>query len=238
MTVWAVVPAAGCGSRMGGGTPKQLLDIHGRPLLAWTVDALLACERIAGCMLALSAEVQAALPGALRDHPRVRTCAGGQTRAESVARGIAALKPAPEDWILVHDAARPCLPLAALDRLVDRVLASGVGALLAQPVSDTLKRADARARVLETVPREGLWRAQTPQMFAAGQLARALQDALTAGVAITDEASAVERAGYPVQLVEGPACNIKVTFADDLPIAGSWLAQQLSACGAAEAPRA
>jgi 2-C-methyl-D-erythritol 4-phosphate cytidylyltransferase len=229
MTIWAVVPAAGAGARMGGTGPKQLLEVHGRPLLAWTVDALLACERIAGCMLALSAAAEAALPQGLRENARVRCCAGGDTRADSVARGIAALEAAPDDWVLVHDAARPCLPLPALERLVDRVLERGVGALLAQPLSDTLKRGDGVGRVLETVPREGLWRAQTPQMFRLGELAAALAHARAAGITVTDEASAMEGAGHPVQLVEGPPCNLKVTYPDDLAIAANWLGQHAQA---------
>ena len=158
------------------------------------------------------------------EHDRVRCCTGGDTRAASVAAGIAALGAGPDDWVLVHDAARPCLPLDALDLLIDRVSGSGVGGLLAQPQSDTLKRADASGRVLETLPREGLWRAQTPQMFRVGELGAALAAAQEDGVTVTDEAQAMERAGHPVQVIGGPACNIKVTYAGDLAIAASWLA--------------
>lgn len=231
MSLWAVVPAAGSGSRMASETPKQLLSLAGKPLLSWTVEALLACPRIEGCMLALSEEVRDALPAAVADHPRVHCCAGGASRAESVANAIAALPTAPGDWVLVHDAARPCLPLSYLDILIDRVLDTGVGALLAQPVSDTLKRGDADARVEETVSRDNLWRAQTPQMFRVDELSWALAAARRGGAQVTDEASAMEQAGHPVQLVAGPACNLKVTFSDDLPMAEAWLAARADDAG-------
>jgi 2-C-methyl-D-erythritol 4-phosphate cytidylyltransferase len=175
-------------------------------------------------MLALSETVAAALPESLAGDPRVHRCLGGDSRAASVANALAALPAADDDWVLVHDAARPCLPLPDLERLIDRVLDTGVGALLAQPVSDTLKRGDAAGRVSGTVPRDNLWRAQTPQMFRVGELSRALAAAAASGAAVTDEASAMEAAGHPVQLVEGPACNLKITYGDDLPIAAAWLA--------------
>ena len=206
MTLWAVVPAAGGGSRLGAAVPKQHLD-----LVALAVD-----DRHGD-----------ALP--IFGDRRVRRCSGGATRADSVAAGIAALATGDGDWVLVHDAARPCLPLAALEALIDRVLEDRVGGLLAQPQTDTLKRADAGGRVLETLPREGLWRAQTPQMFPAAQLARALAAARDAAVEVTDEAAAMERLGLPVQLVEGPGCNIKVTYRDDVDAAAQWLARRAAA---------
>lgn len=234
MTIWAVVPAAGSGTRVGAATPKQYLEIAGRPLLAWSVDALLASDRVEACVVALAPGDIGAAALSLFDHPRIRRCEGGATRAASVAAGIAALDARDDDWVLVHDAARPCLPLSALDTLIDTVLASGVGALLAQPQSDTLKRADARGRVVETLARDGLWRAQTPQMFAVGALRGALASAAAAGAEVTDEASAMERAGFPVQVVEGPSCNLKVTYADDIELANHWLQAQQSAAHTVE----
>jgi len=234
VSIWAVVPAAGSGSRVGAATPKQYLEIAGRPLLAWSVDALLASDRVEACVVALAPGDTRAAALPLFDHPRIRRCEGGATRAASVAAGLAALDARDDDWVLVHDAARPCLPLSALDSLIDRVLASGVGALLAQPQSDTLKRADARGRVVETLARDGLWRAQTPQMFAVGALRGALASAASAGAEVTDEASAMERAGFPVQVVEGPSCNLKVTYADDIELANHWLQAQQSAAHTVE----
>jgi 2-C-methyl-D-erythritol 4-phosphate cytidylyltransferase len=226
MSLWAVIPAAGAGSRMGSATPKQYLPLHGRAILSWSIEALLACERLRGCMVALAADDELAGTLSLFEHPRVQRCVGGLTRAQSVANGIRALNAAADDWVLVHDAARPCLPASAVNRLVDSVLDSGVGGLLAQPQTDTLKRADDSGRVLETLPREGLWRAQTPQMFRVGELLQALQAARDDGAEVTDEASAMERMGYAVQVVEGPACNLKVTYADDLQLASHWLARE------------
>lgn len=221
MTVWAVVPAAGGGSRLGAGIPKQYLLIAGKHMLSWSVEALLACERVAGCMVALAADD--AHGPALFDDPRVRFCVGGATRAESVTAGLEALDANRDDWVLVHDAARPCVLPECIDRLIDKVLDSGDGGLLAQRQADTLKRADATGRVLETLSREGVWRAQTPQMFRVGELMEALEAARGDGLEVTDEASAVEHLGRPVQVVEGAGSNLKVTFADDVLVAKQWL---------------
>lgn len=225
MTLWAVVPAAGSGSRMGAATPKQYLAVHGRTLLELSVEAVLADPRVSGCMVALAPGDPRAEELPLFHDPRVRACVGGATRAQSVRRGIEALACADGDWVLVHDAARPCLPAAALAELIDRVLEAGEGGLLAQPQTDTLKRADDDGRVRETLPRQGLWRAQTPQMFPAAALATALDAAAAAGLEITDEAMAMEHAGHAVRLVPGPACNIKVTYPEDLSAVAAWLAR-------------
>lgn len=148
---------------------------------------------------------------------------GGATRAQSVANGLRAMGDAvgPDDWVLVHDAARPCLSSELLDRLIDRVGEDDVGGLLACRVADTLKSADTHDRVSETRPRDGLWRAQTPQMFRRGLLERALSE-VDAGD-ITDDASAVERLGYQPLLIESDVENLKVTFAGDLRLAETIL---------------
>jgi 2-C-methyl-D-erythritol 4-phosphate cytidylyltransferase len=155
----------------------------------------------------------------------VEVCAGGDSRAASVAAGLAALPAAADDWVLVHDAARPCLPRADLDALLARVERGGVGGLLARPVTDTLKRGSADAHVLATVDRRDLWQAQTPQMFRLGELRDALDAALDSGAEITDEASAMELAGFPVVLVSGSVANLKVTYPADLALAAFWLEQ-------------
>lgn len=224
---WAVVPAAGSGSRLSAARRKQFLELEGRSLLSWSLHALLDAVPLEGIAVALPAG--AALPAAERSDPRIQSCTGGASRAESVAAGLAALPAAGEDWVLVHDAARPCVPATDIRRLVRSVIESGQGAILAQPLADTLKRADERARVVETVDRSALWRALTPQMFRVGELRDALAEAMAAGASITDEASAMEFAGHPVQLIEGSTANIKVTYPGDLPLAAFWLARQKEA---------
>jgi 2-C-methyl-D-erythritol 4-phosphate cytidylyltransferase len=224
--LWAVLPAAGSGSRLGASLPKQFLEVEGRSLVEWSVEALLDALPLAGVMLALPPSALDAFRrvGRLED-ARVAITGGGRSRAESVALALAALPAEASDWVLVHDAARPCVPVDDIRRLAARVAERGVGGILACPVADTLKRGDG-ARVLETVDRGDLWRALTPQMFAVGALRAALDAALGAGVEPTDEAAAMERAGEPVQLVEGSVANIKVTYPDDLALAAFWLARQ------------
>lgn len=222
---WGVIPAAGIGARMAAAHPKQHLEIAGKSLLQHSLDALLAIAAVEAVVVALGAE-DARAP-VLRAQPRVRLAVGGARRADSVLSALRVLQEfaQADDWVLVHDAARPCLLPADSERLVTAVLASGVGALLAEPVVDTIKRVADDGRVLGTLERSELWRAQTPQMFRLGELAAALERALRAGVAITDEASAMEWAGHPVAVVPGSARNLKVTVADDLALAAFYLGQ-------------
>ena len=229
--LWAVLPAAGSAARMGGDRRKQFLELDGRSLLAWSVGALREAVELKGIVVALPADCDVAANGldALFADGAVTHCTGGASRAQSVAAGLAALPADPEDWVLVHDAARPCVSAQDVRRLVDRAREEGSGAILARPVTDTLKRADAAARILATVSREDLWRALTPQMFRVGELQRALAEALDAGAAVTDEASAMEQAGHSVALVEGSAANIKVTYPEDLDLAAFWLSRRKSA---------
>ncbi|MFT4198300.1 MAG: 2-C-methyl-D-erythritol 4-phosphate cytidylyltransferase [Pseudoxanthomonas sp.] len=215
---WVVVPAAGHGRRFGGGLPKQYVRAGGRPLLEWTLSTLLSHPQIAGAVVALAAD-DADWPGwsELEGKP-VLTCTGGDTRAASV---LAALQVLPDsvrddDFVLVHDAARPNLSHADLSALIGRGREDPVGALLAAPVRDTLKRAGDDGGVDATEPRERLWRALTPQMFRRLQLTRALDEAAGAGVEVTDEAMALERAGLRPLLVEGSEDNFKVTTPADL----------------------
>lgn len=225
--IWAVVPAAGRGSRVGGDVPKQHRPILGRPLIRHTLERLAAHPRIAGLMVVLAAD-DSVWPGwrELRGKP-VHTAIGGAERADSVLAGLAALPDAvrAQDWVLVHDAARPCLRHDDLDRLLDHGCAHDVGAILAVPVSDTLKRDDGHGNIARTEPRAGLWRALTPQLFRRGTLQRALAAAAQAGIAITDEAMALERLGLSPMLIEGAADNIKVTTPADLAFAEFLLAR-------------
>jgi 2-C-methyl-D-erythritol 4-phosphate cytidylyltransferase len=218
--LWCVVPAAGRSTRVGGNVPKQYLAIAGKTLLLHTLERLAAHPRIAGLMVALAAD-DACWPGtsALSGKPLLIATGGGE-RADSVLAGLRALhdKVTDSQFILVHDAARPCVAHKDISRLIDLGIPAG-GALLAAPVRDTLKRADAHARVLATEPRDTRWRALTPQMFRYGELVAALDSARAAGVAVTDEAMAMERTGYAPLLVEGEESNIKVTTRADLALA-------------------
>lgn len=218
MPVWAVVPAAGRGTRFGAPMPKQYLEVAGRPLIAWTLDALLGHPAVAGVMAVLSAG-DSDWPGwtSWRGKP-VLICNGGAERADSVLAGLQALPvEVPGDApVLVHDAARPNLAAADLDRLLAVGTADPVGAILAAPVRDTLKRAGADGAIDATEPRQHLWRALTPQLFRRAALRDALRRAASAGVAVTDDAMAMERLGLRPRLVEGREDNFKVTTPADL----------------------
>jgi len=224
-SLWAIVPAAGSGRRMAAEVPKQYLRIAGQPLLEHTLKALLACPDIRGVVVVLDPSDRRADEVTSLADPRVLRASGGAERVDSVLAGLISLETmaAGDDWVLVHDAARPCLPVADLKRLIDRVAITGIGALLAQPCTDTIKRVDDSMVVQDTLDRADLWRAQTPQMFRLQDLRAALESALSQGAVVTDEASAMERAGYPVEIVEGPACNIKVTVPEDLGMAEYFL---------------
>lgn len=223
---WVVVPAAGRGTRTGLALPKQYAGLAGRPMLAWTLERLLAHPGISGAVVALAAD-DAHWPGWTRIAGKpVLTATGGVERCDSVLAGLAALpaQVAAGDWVLVHDAARPCIGTAELDRLL-AARDHPVGALLALPVADTLKRANARGESCASIDRAGAWRAQTPQMFRRGELAEALARAIAEGEAPTDEAAAFERLRRHPLLVPGDARNLKVTSAEDLALAEWWLAR-------------
>jgi 2-C-methyl-D-erythritol 4-phosphate cytidylyltransferase len=218
----ALIPAAGVGARMAANGPKQYLPLAGKPMLRHTVDAFTASPLIAHTYVVVSADdpfIDAALPK--QERVTVLRC-GGASRMESVRNGLAALHGMVDenDWILVHDAARPGLNAALIERLVTRTGTHPVGALLALQVVDTVKR-DVAGQV-DTISRDGLWLAQTPQMFRYQLLYRAL-DAVTDPATITDDASAVEALGLAPLLVEGHPCNLKVTRPDDVHIASLFL---------------
>ena len=225
---WVVVPAAGLGARFGAGLPKQYQHLAGRPLIAHTLARLLAHPAIEGAMVALAPDDAHWAALSLRFKNPLLTCIGGVDRADSVLAALRALPDtvAHDALVLVHDAARPCIRHADLDRLIDAAQDDPVGALLALPLRDTLKRADAQARVLATEPRERLWRAQTPQAFRRGTLTRALEQARADNITITDDAMAIERLGLQPLLVDGSEDNIKVTVAADLALAERILAAQ------------
>lgn len=219
---WLVIPAAGVGARMAADRPKQYLEVAGRCILEHTFDCFLDHPDLLGAVVCLAVDDPYWPSLALADDPRIRRADGGRERADSVLAGLRALQQAgaaQDDWVLVHDAARPNLVRSDLDRLLDTLAMDPVGGLLAVPARDTLKRADAAGRVAQTVDRAVIWQAYTPQMFRLGDLRQALDAALAAAVPITDEASALEWAGKAPRLVEGRADNLKVTRPEDL----QWL---------------
>lgn len=215
---WAVVPAAGTGQRFGGELAKQYLQVNGRCVLGWALEALLAVTSIQRIVVARADGDDIWPKLGFADHPRIITCIGGATRAESVRNGLqrlAAEGVGPRQAVLIHDAARPCVTPAEIERLIAEVGDHPDGGLLAMPVRDTLKRADSAGRVAATVDRLGLWQALTPQLFPLGRLLAALEQAAADGVAVTDEAQALERVGGRPRLVEGALHNIKLTHPSD-----------------------
>jgi 2-C-methyl-D-erythritol 4-phosphate cytidylyltransferase len=230
--LWAVVPAAGVGRRLGAAIPKQYLDLAGRPVIEWTLETFVMDLRISAVVVALGAEDGYWSATAFAAHPRVRRVEGGAERCHSVLNALDALAEEADstDWVLVHDAARPCLRPADLDRLITALADDPVGGLLAVPVRDTMKGADGEGRIRTTLDRAVLWHAYTPQMFRLGALREALRDAIDAGALVTDDASAMERIGLAPRLIEGHADNIKITRAEDLPLARFYLDLQERPC--------
>lgn len=225
---WVVIPAAGVGKRMGAAVPKQYLPLAGRTVIEHTIARFLGHPGTVGITVAVGPDdgYWNGLPPA-RDE-RVRRVDGGPERCHSVLNALDDLseRTAADAWVLVHDAARPCLRREDLDRLVARLWDDPVGGILAVPVRDTMKRADPHGRIRATEDRAGLWHALTPQMFRLGPLRGALRRALDAGVLVTDEASAMEHAGHAPMLVEGHGDNLKITRPEDLALAEFFLTQQ------------
>ena len=227
MRYWLVMPAAGAGRRFGAEAPKQYAPLEGRTVIEWALAPFLADARCARIVVALAPGDEHWRRLALRE--TVVTTRGGSQRSDSVRNGLAALaaEAQPSDWVLVHDAARPCLESADLERLLHYLGTHPVGGLLGVRVADTLKRAEgaggAEAAVLATEERAGLWRAQTPQMFRYGALCAALDAARAAGRTPSDEAQALEWQGERPLLLEGAASNLKVTTAADLRLASAIL---------------
>ena len=220
MKCWGVVPAAGVGKRMGSTTPKQYLPLKGRTVLEHTLSRLLAEPRIQAIAVAVSDRDDRWSQLSIAEDPRITRAQGGRERGHSVLNGLKALSRADDnDWVLVHDAVRPCLRAEDLSHMIAALRNDSVGGILAHPARDTMKRADAQGRVVQTENRQGLWHALTPQMFRLGRLRHALEQALKDGFSITDEAGAMERAGFQPKLVQGHADNIKITCPEDLVVA-------------------
>jgi len=222
----AIVPAAGIGSRMGAELPKQYLQIDEKTILELTLELLLTHPKIEHVVVALHPADQFFNGLSLSSHPKLHTVVGGSERADSV---LACLNYLDGDyWAMVHDAARPCLTHGDIDKLIASRQRFPQGAILAAPVRDTMKRGNADGTVKETVCREQLWHALTPQLFQATALKGNLEQALAQGANITDEASAMEWAGVSPGLVDGRVDNIKITHPDDLLLAGLFLGNAIS----------
>ncbi|MCG5536044.1 2-C-methyl-D-erythritol 4-phosphate cytidylyltransferase [Ectothiorhodospira mobilis] len=225
---WAVIPAAGVGSRMQADRPKQYLPLAGETVIQHTLGVFLRHPAVAGVAVAISAGDPYFHRLGITAHKPLRVVDGGAERCHSVLnalRGLAELAH-PQDWVLVHDAARPCLSDRDLETLMQTLRDDPVGGILATPVRDTKKRATPDGRIAATVDRSQLWRAFTPQMFRLDPLRQALERALAEGFLVTDEASAMEHAGLAPRLVEGSAENIKITRPEDLPLAEFYLARR------------
>jgi 2-C-methyl-D-erythritol 4-phosphate cytidylyltransferase len=221
----ALVPAAGFGARMGSELPKQYLPLAGKPMIFHALNTLCACAEISTVFVVLSPEDTLFNNydwSSFGDKLQPLYC-GGAVRSDTVLNGLLASEIEPDDWVLVHDAARPCLTQAHLAKLIAELRDDAVGGLLAVPVADTLKRADGGGRIQCTECRENLWQAQTPQMFRAGLLVQALQQCKV----VTDDASAVEALGFKPQLVLSDATNFKVTYPQDIKLAELLLRERI-----------
>jgi 2-C-methyl-D-erythritol 4-phosphate cytidylyltransferase len=225
---WFVVPAAGSGSRMQSSIPKQYLPLCHKTVLDQTLSCLLSVPDTAGIVLVLSADDSYFVRSVFASHPKICRVDGGQERADSVLAGLKFLenKVADDDWVLVHDAARPCVTQESIETLKNELVDNHVGGILAIPVADTLKVVDSKNSILKTIDRSSLWQAQTPQMFRYALLLAALEKAKVNQQAVTDEASAIELAGLSARIIVGSSDNIKITRPADLDMAEFILQKQ------------
>ena len=233
MTIWAVLPAAGIGRRMGSSIPKQYLELDGVPLLLHALRRLNCVSQIQKTVIVIHPEdshwanykslVDAEFAG------RILVVSGAEERYQSVLNGLNALQEVAkdEDWVLVHDAVRPCVRTRDIEALIQQVKHHSVGGLLGSEVDNTLKRVDEKGTVLETVDRQAYWNALTPQMFRFSLLRDSLQSVVASGLSVTDEAAAVEAAGLRPLMVAGHKDNIKITHAADLLLAKLILDSQV-----------
>ena len=231
---WAVIPAAGVGKRMGSKIPKQYLPLAGKTVLEQTLNVFIQHPDISGIVLAVTKGdpywQEISVNFNQENMTPVIIAAGGQERCHSVLNALKelSLHASDSDWVLVHDAARPCLTKHDIDQLITTLSNSSAGGLLGLPMADTVKRCDAQQNVLATVDRSDLWRALTPQMFPLKLLKDALTHAIKNNALVTDEASAIELQGLKPKMVEGQPGNIKITHPGDLQLAEQFFANQSS----------
>ncbi len=230
--IWAIIPAAGIGSRVGAAMPKQYIRVNGLSVIEHTLDKLAACKVFNKIIVALSPDDEYFINlSTVNVHP-IQIVEGGVERSDSVLSALDYLKTIADDddWVLVHDAARPCVPVDDIIRLIEKLKTHTVGGILGLPVRDTMKRVSvgnkSSQEILSTENRENLWHALTPQMFRIGTLHNALMECQNKKIIVTDEASAIEQIGLKPIMVEGHSCNIKITQPDDLQLAAFYLGQQ------------
>lgn len=221
MAIWAIVPAAGSGIRMEGDRPKQYLLLNGRPIISHTLDRLSSMAAISRLVVPVSVDDEYWPQLQFENSQKILRCEGGAERKLSVLNGLARLSSLAqeEDWVLVHDAVRPCVRIADIERLLTAIAGHPVGGLLGMPVSSTLKRIDASGNVESTIDRSGVWMAATPQIFRYGVLRAALLQAGKDGIPITDESGALEHAGFSPLMLIGRGDNIKITYPQDIELA-------------------
>ena len=225
-----IVPAAGVGKRMKANFPKQYLRINNKTILTHTVMKLLEHEKITKVIISLGVDDQYFSECDLVHNSNIIRVDGGKERVDSVLNGLKAIDQKDYPWVLVHDAARPCIAHQDIDNLIEQCLTSDCGGILASPVRDTMKRGSVGKRITikETVEREQLWHALTPQMFKTDELTSAIEKALDDGIAITDEASAIEYANLPSLLIPASSENIKITHPNDLALAEFYINKQVN----------
>lgn len=225
---WAVIPAAGVGSRMQSDRPKQYLKLLGKTILEHTLECFCHHPSIESVVVVLSKDdpYWATLP--IANHPKIKVTEGGSERCHSVLNGLVYLQEFAHeyDWIMVHDAARPCLSKKDIDHLIQQISDHPVGGILAAPVRDTMKRSNNEHEIVETISRENLWHALTPQVFRLKSLMNALKSAIDSEILVTDDAQAIELTGVKPLLIQGPLYNIKITHMGDLSTAEHYLKSQ------------
>jgi 2-C-methyl-D-erythritol 4-phosphate cytidylyltransferase len=235
MAIWAIVPAAGIGTRMNSEMPKQYLSLNGQSVIAHTLQRLAGLADLRAIVIALHPQDALWAQHGVALQEGLMTCGGGEQRCQSVLNGLYALAGLADadDWVLVHDAVRPCVRLEDIETLLREIENHPVGGLLGTPVSSTLKLANASGDIVATMPRDDMWQASTPQAFRYGQLREVLEHSVAQGDFVTDEAAAMEKAGYTPRLVRGGADNIKITYPDDLRMAGVILQAQAHSAASA-----
>ena len=222
MRIWAVIPAAGVGLRYRSTIPKQYLPLCGIPVVLRSIDRLLEIDEIEELFVVLSPK-DTFWQKLNYSHPKLKTILGGCERSQSVSHALTELsgKADKDDWVLVHDAVRPCVSQSDLQKLIETIRNEDVGVLLACPLADTVKEVDDTLSVRKTISREKLWSAMTPQIFKYGLLRKAYKEAVLAGLSVTDEASAIESLGLRPKIVQGEKTNIKITHFEDMALAES-----------------
>lgn len=228
MRYWVVIPAAGFGTRMDAGLPKQYLKIHGKTILEHTIEKFQQHPLIEGIIVVIAGNDKHWLNLELASDAKIKQVEGGVERCDSVLNGLKELAnlAEPDDWVLVHDAARPCVRREDIDKLIETVSDHPVGGILGLPVKDTMKRSNMENSIISTVDRNCLWHALTPQMFRLSVLHSALGQCRSSGEMVTDEAQAIEISGQHPLIIEGHPDNIKITNHHDLALAEFYLQQQ------------